>query len=163
MVSRRRHRNNRQQQNDMTDTIAGSQQIRKSPFTCRRDQNTTHLSYSFPFYRMLGSGHVRCSISFEMKVYPLPWVPWGRLGNLRTSGLLAASPGFQKVPAPPSAAPLQGFWGCFGPRASKCVTTHHDAFPRGGSLYPLAAPRPCLLYTSPSPRDATLSRMPSSA
>ena len=24
-------------------------------------------------------------------------------------------------------------------------------------------PRPCLLYTSPSPRDATLSRMPSSA
>ena len=26
-----------------------------------------------------------------------------------------------------------------------------------------AAPRACLLYTSPSPRDATLSRMPSSA
>ena len=25
------------------------------------------------------------------------------------------------------------------------------------------APIPCLLYTSPSPRDATLSRMPSSA
>ena len=24
-------------------------------------------------------------------------------------------------------------------------------------------PKPCLLYTSPSPRDATLSRMPSSA
>ena len=24
-------------------------------------------------------------------------------------------------------------------------------------------PEPCLLYTSPSPRDATLSRMPSSA
>ena len=24
-------------------------------------------------------------------------------------------------------------------------------------------PQPCLLYTSPSPRDATLSRMPSSA
>ena len=27
----------------------------------------------------------------------------------------------------------------------------------------IAAPRACLLYTSPSPRDATLSRMPSSA
>ena len=27
----------------------------------------------------------------------------------------------------------------------------------------LALPTPCLLYTSPSPRDATLSRMPSSA
>ena len=26
-----------------------------------------------------------------------------------------------------------------------------------------ALPKPCLLYTSPSPRDATLSRMPSSA
>ena len=26
-----------------------------------------------------------------------------------------------------------------------------------------ATPTPCLLYTSPSPRDATLSRMPSSA
>ena len=26
-----------------------------------------------------------------------------------------------------------------------------------------AVPDPCLLYTSPSPRDATLSRMPSSA
>ena len=28
---------------------------------------------------------------------------------------------------------------------------------------PVALPPPCLLYTSPSPRDATLSRMPSSA
>ena len=28
---------------------------------------------------------------------------------------------------------------------------------------PTVAPTPCLLYTSPSPRDATLSRMPSSA
>ena len=28
---------------------------------------------------------------------------------------------------------------------------------------PLSIPHPCLLYTSPSPRDATLSRMPSSA
>ena len=27
----------------------------------------------------------------------------------------------------------------------------------------LDLPNPCLLYTSPSPRDATLSRMPSSA
>ena len=31
--------------------------------------------------------------------------------------------------------------------------------PTGGG----SAPTPCLLYTSPSPRDATLSRMPSSA
>ena len=31
----------------------------------------------------------------------------------------------------------------------------------GGNIWPL--PQTCLLYTSPSPRDATLSRMPSSA
>ena len=29
--------------------------------------------------------------------------------------------------------------------------------------FPIASPGDCLLYTSPSPRDATLSRMPSSA
>ena len=34
-----------------------------------------------------------------------------------------------------------------------------DLMPRFSSLYPDI----CLLYTSPSPRDATLSRMPSSA
>ena len=32
-----------------------------------------------------------------------------------------------------------------------------------GALVDGRALRPCLLYTSPSPRDATLSRMPSSA
>ena len=32
-----------------------------------------------------------------------------------------------------------------------------------GRLAKVAAPQICLLYTSPSPRDATLSRMPSSA
>ena len=31
------------------------------------------------------------------------------------------------------------------------------------SIKPLPEFKPCLLYTSPSPRDATLSRMPSSA
>ena len=37
-------------------------------------------------------------------------------------------------------------------------------FALGGDLIILATLRyPCLLYTSPSPRDATLSRMPSSA
>ena len=40
-----------------------------------------------------------------------------------------------------------------------------DAFlgKRGGIAAVLASMRACLLYTSPSPRDATLSRMPSSA
>ena len=36
------------------------------------------------------------------------------------------------------------------------VRAAHDAFLRAGADI-------CLLYTSPSPRDATLSRMPSSA
>ena len=39
------------------------------------------------------------------------------------------------------------------------VLTHNDLLTR--KLDMLASP--CLLYTSPSPRDATLSRMPSSA
>ena len=33
----------------------------------------------------------------------------------------------------------------------------------GGAVQPPASNQACLLYTSPSPRDATLSRMPSSA
>ena len=35
--------------------------------------------------------------------------------------------------------------------------THPEMFDENGNVLP------CLLYTSPSPRDATLSRMPSSA
>ena len=42
-----------------------------------------------------------------------------------------------------------------------------DNYPFEGNLYQLTVRRDeaniCLLYTSPSPRDATLSRMPSSA
>ena len=32
-----------------------------------------------------------------------------------------------------------------------------------GEVHAIMGPNGCLLYTSPSPRDATLSRMPSSA
>ena len=32
-----------------------------------------------------------------------------------------------------------------------------------GNGYPVSPPRACLLYTSPSPRDLSTSRMPSSA
>ena len=38
----------------------------------------------------------------------------------------------------------------------------HELFHALGFVQ-LCAPKACLLYTSPSPRDATLSRMPSSA
>ena len=37
------------------------------------------------------------------------------------------------------------------------------AIARAARGEPAGTPRRCLLYTSPSPRDATLSRMPSSA
>ena len=41
---------------------------------------------------------------------------------------------------------------------------HADgAYARGGQTSASISALPCLLYTSPSPRDATLSRMPSSA
>ena len=42
----------------------------------------------------------------------------------------------------------------------RALGTCHNA---GIPVDPLALLKPCLLYTSPSPRDATLSRMPSSA
>ena len=38
---------------------------------------------------------------------------------------------------------------------------HHDEL--GSGTTSITRPSYCLLYTSPSPRDATLSRMPSSA
>ena len=45
----------------------------------------------------------------------------------------------------------------FGPTTPRRLETQHLRASEGGSL------SACLLYTSPSPRDATLSRMPSSA
>ena len=61
---------------------------------------------------------------------PLPWVPRGRIENLRGSRRLAAPPLSHWVPAALAAAPRQGFLGSFGPRAVKSVTTHF----RGVSL-----------------------------
>ena len=43
------------------------------------------------------------------------------------------------------------------------VEALHDLDPSADSAYYLGLLKDCLLYTSPSPRDATLSRMPSSA
>ena len=47
-----------------------------------------------------------------------------------------------------------------GGRDMPYVAELERTFPRAGDGTPAD---PCLLYTSPSPRDATLSRMPSSA
>ena len=71
---------------------------------------------------------------------PLPWVPRGRIENLRGSRRLAAPPLSHWVPAALAAAPRQGLLGPFGPRASKSVTTHF----RGGQMNPhlRRAPRP---------------------
>ena len=77
---------------------------------------------------------------FHSYSVPILWVPWGALKNLRVSALLRASPRSQKVPAPPTSTHRQGSRGSFGPRASKCVTMHHDAFPFG-SLWASLCPR----------------------
>ena len=64
-----------------------------------------------------------------------------------------------------------GWQCCMPPRGSFGVLTHAQGAAEGvrNRDNPPPQPRPveahlsCLLYTSPSPRDATLSRMPSSA
>ena len=68
----------------------------------------------------------------------IPWVPWGRLGNLRDPGLLAAPPRFHSAPAAPAAARRQGSRRSSGPRAAKCVTTQ---FCRVSLAAPPSAPR----------------------
>ena len=52
-----------------------------------------------------------------------------------------------------------------GPRLRRtiCARLHPDRQRRILGIWDLAIQKTCLLYTSPSPRDATLSRMPSSA
>ena len=47
--------------------------------------------------------------------------------------------------------------------AAVAAAVGDEALTRKGELEAESAARTCLLYTSPSPRDATLSRMPSSA
>ena len=47
--------------------------------------------------------------------------------------------------------------------SSKPETFYTDSFRQRLRTKYYQKPKPCLLYTSPSPRDATLSRMPSSA
>ena len=57
------------------------------------------------------------------------------------------------------------FAGCLIKARPIGVLDMHDCGQYDGKLLcvPISNPRHCLLYTSPSPRDATLSRMPSSA
>ena len=43
------------------------------------------------------------------------------------------------------------------------IETTRGILPRGGTILGSSRTNPCLLYTSPSPRDRTRSRMPSSA
>ena len=44
-----------------------------------------------------------------------------------------------------------------------CMITSNIGTKKGGTMDYATSQKHCLLYTSPSPRDATLSRMPSSA
>ena len=53
-----------------------------------------------------------------------------------------------------------GYW---GDREFKVVDTGGLVFDDDSEFLPEIREQACLLYTSPSPRDATLSRMPSSA
>ena len=63
--------------------------------------------------------------------------------------------GNQKVKTPSGWNATQGAWVKTGASTWKAVDQIYIKTPDGWNN--------CLLYTSPSPRDATLSRMPSSA
>ena len=52
---------------------------------------------------------------------------------------------------------------CVGARLGENTTGGYSLLEAPNAANPLIHVHPCLLYTSPSPRDATLSRMPSSA
>ena len=49
-------------------------------------------------------------------------------------------------------------YGTIGKRVAEAVTLQDDM-----EIIGIVKTKPCLLYTSPSPRDRSLSRMPSSA
>ena len=63
----------------------------------------------------------------------------------------AAPPRFQKAPAAPAAAHRQGSSRPCGPRAAKCVTTHHDAFPARASRRAAPRPRAPRVFSVPPP------------
>ena len=59
---------------------------------------------------------------------------------------------------------IQKEWTCHGaPQSEARRTSKNNGVARSLSHKRIRRVHPCLLYTSPSPRDATLSRMPSSA
>ena len=64
----------------------------------------------------------------------------------------------------PTMSANAGYSGSDNYQSSTSATVgNNDAAAAKGSTYSTSRNRDCLLYTSPSPRDATLSRMPSSA
>ena len=65
---------------------------------------------------------------------------------------------------PATAAPVRDWLQERGLELRAVLQTHHHPDHIGGTEELLATwPKACLLYTSPSPRDGLLSRMPSSA
>ena len=62
-----------------------------------------------------------------------------------------------------SHAILYGVVGCFRGEEPPLRELGQSEQPQGDLRMPLSQARPCLLYTSPSPRDRQKSRMPSSA
>ena len=53
--------------------------------------------------------------------------------------------------------------GALGVRSAMVDPKGRAMYMHGGGIFMLSKPIDCLLYTSPSPRDGLLSRMPSSA
>ena len=102
----------------------------------------------------------------QQRLATLSGVPRATWANLESGGANPTLAVLTKV-----AATLQiSIEELIGPPKASCRRYTPDELPtkvRTGvsvrQLLPDTLPGPCLLYTSPSPRDATLSRMPSSA
>ena len=83
---------------------------------------------------------------------PIPRTLYMSLSGVREMSLITTPP--------PLRRPIKTHLAALDPEAVRSAI--RQELDRGGQVF-YVVPRVCLLYTSPSPRDATLSRMPSSA
>ena len=125
-------------------------------------------------FLVIGTGSVACFYYLDLDWLKIPWTPLALIGTA-----VAFVIGFQNNAAYGRIWEARKIWGgivntsrTFGMLVQDMLTNEHTESPLSEAelrheiktlTYRHIAWMTCLLYTSPSPRDATLSRMPSSA